>query len=48
MKNSQSLRTKELADPETSRKIAAALAKMHTVEMPLAKDSSWIENTLEG
>lgn len=36
-----------MADPETSRKIASALAKMHTVEMPLAKDSSWIENSLE-
>ncbi|XP_062512595.1 choline/ethanolamine kinase-like isoform X2 [Corticium candelabrum] len=44
--NSRPLRTKELADPVTSKKIAVSLVDMHVTEMPLAKTPLWIQAML--
>lgn len=41
------LLTKELADPYMSSLIAEKMAQIHTMQVPISKEPTWIWNTME-
>jgi len=40
------LKTKELADPEISSIIAEKMAQVHSLDVPISKEPSWIWDTM--
>ncbi|KAK9874415.1 hypothetical protein WA026_002762 [Henosepilachna vigintioctopunctata] len=45
--NARPLKNKELADEKLSKQIAQKMARIHTMEVPLDKEPSWLWNTME-
>lgn len=43
----RSLFTAELTDPEISQNIAIQLAKLHSIEVPISKDPTWLWSSME-
>lgn len=41
------LKTKELADPEISAVIAEKMAQVHSLDVPISKEPSWIWDTMK-